>query len=1014
MCGINAIFSYKGASGGVDREELRRVRDSMTLRGPDGRGEWYSVDNRVGLGHRRLAIIDISESGAQPMTTADGDTVITFNGEIYNYRSLRSGLEKKGYRFRSFSDTEVLLRLYEEKGADMLHDLRGMFAFAIWDNRKKGLFLARDPFGIKPLYYSDDGSVFRTASQVKALLKGGHTDTSPEPAGHVGFFLWGHVPSPYTLYRGIRSLPAGAHMWVDDKGRGDAVTYCSIPKILADAERLQSRTAPLDLKARLREAMLESVGRHLVSDVPVGIFLSSGMDSTTLVALAGEISSTDLRTVTLGFREYLGTPDDETGPAERIAGLYATDHQNIWVSKDDFKTDSGRLLDSMDQPSIDGVNSYFISKAAVKAGLKVALSGLGGDELFGSYPSFRQVPKIVDVVAPLTRFPFVGRAFRAVSAPLLRHFTSPKYAGILEYGGSYGGAYLLRRGMFMPWELPEILDAEMVREGLEELQTLARLDETVTSIAGPHLKVAALEMCWYMRNQLLRDADWAGMAHSLEVRTPLVDIRLLSEIASLPASGSSISKLDMAKTPARPLPDEILRRQKTGFSVPVRQWMSDNEAINITGERGLRGWAKYIYSSGFGFALQRKGVGPRIHRNAGPAGTIPVGGSETQINGSSSAEGFRVLSLVTDAFGGHGGIALYNRDVLTALCRHPECKEVVAVPRLMPNPSEPLPDRLTFVAVGAGGKMRYITTVLRILRRDRNFDLLLCGHINLLPLAYMAGLWLRIPILLEVYGIDAWSPTRSRIANRLVNRVGWFISISDITKRRFLGWADLPYEKGFLLPNAVHLEQYGPGEKDGALLDRYGLRDKTVVMTLGRMVGSERYKGFDILMELLPGLSESIPDIAYLIAGDGADRPRLEKKAVTLGVAQRVIFTGLIPEAEKAAHYRLADVYAMPSRGEGFGFVFLEAMACGIPVVGSRKDGGREALRNGELGVLVDPDSKEEITAGILEALKRPRGVIPEGLDYFSYPRFEQRLHGIVGQLIAGRAAAGSQNGSQI
>jgi glycosyltransferase involved in cell wall biosynthesis len=230
--------------------------------------------------------------------------------------------------------------------------------------------------------------------------------------------------------------------------------------------------------------------------------------------------------------------------------------------------------------------------------------------------------------------------------------------------------------------------------------------------------------------------------------------------------------------------------------------------------------------------------------------------------------------------------------------------------------------------------------------------------------------------------------------------------VSEVTKQRFLGWAKLDGDKAFLLPPAIDLGAFRPGPKDTALLGRYGLTGKTVLMTVGRLASDERYKGVDQVLELLPALSKDIPNIAYLVVGDGTDLLRLEEKAKSLRVDDRVVFAGLIPEAEKANHYRLADAYVMPGWGEGFGIVYLEAMACGIPVVASKVDGSREAVRQGTLGILVDPNDQEEIRTGIIEALNRPRGVVPEGLEYFSYDRFEQRLHHIVSDVVRKGAIA--------
>jgi asparagine synthase (glutamine-hydrolysing) len=635
VCGIAAIFSYGDDAPPVDRAELLAIRDRMTSRGPDGEGEWIAPDQRVGLGHRRLAIIDLSENGAQPMFSADGQIAIIFNGEIYNYRELRRSLESRGREFRSTSDTEVLLHLYAEKGEGMLHDLRGMFAFAIWDNRKRGILLARDPFGIKPLYYASDAGTFRAASQVKALLQSNKIDTSPEPAGHAGFFLWGSVPAPFTLYRGIRNLPAGHSLWVDENGCGEPRSYCLISDVIREGE-LTAASGGGEFKAVsnlefLRHELADAISHHLIADVPVGVFLSSGLDSTTIASFASA-EQAGLHTVTLGFGEYRGTAEDEVPLAKKVAQKIRTEHRTIWVSAGDFEEHSDRLFDAMDQPSIDGANTYFVSLAAKRAGMKVALSGLGGDEMFGGYSSFREIPRAARLLSPFGAIPFLGRGFRVIAAPLLKHFTSPKYAGLFEYGTSYGGSYLLRRGFFMPWELPEVLDADLAAEGWQRLQPLLQLERTIAGIASPRAKVAALELSWYMRHQLLRDSDWASMAHSLELRVPFVDLPFLRHAAPRIAGPNPPSKVEMARSAPSELPAGLLDRPKTGFTIPVRDWLlksalssqsaskRDFGTIDLAG-RGLRGWGQYVYSRSTGIPS----IGPSRRRRrqrdkAEPAG----------------------------------------------------------------------------------------------------------------------------------------------------------------------------------------------------------------------------------------------------------------------------------------------------------------------------------------------------------------------------------------------------------
>lgn len=358
----------------------------------------------------------------------------------------------------------------------------------------------------------------------------------------------------------------------------------------------------------------------------------------------------------------------------------------------------------------------------------------------------------------------------------------------------------------------------------------------------------------------------------------------------------------------------------------------------------------------------------------------------------------KTLVLLTDAFGGRGGIALYNRDLLTALCSYDQCHTVVAVPRNISDTIEPLPEKLVYITSGIGGKLKYLKTVFSTFYKYRGFDLIICGHLNLLPLAYILRLWHRAPLVLEIYGIDAWYPPKSMLVRYIAKRVDRVISISNITKRRFREWCHIESNKTSVLPNAIHLEKYGVSEKSKRLLNKYRVDNKVVLMTLGRMSADERYKGFEEVIKVLPDLIKKIPNLVYLVVGDGDDKKRLHQKAIDLKVSDRVIFTGYIDESEKANHFRLADVYVMPSYGEGFGFVLLEAMACGIPVIASIKDGTREAVRDGDLGRLVDPEKPSELVETIFGALTE-KVCIPEGLNYFSFNAFAARLKEIVDTL---------------
>jgi asparagine synthase (glutamine-hydrolysing) len=625
MCGINGILRLDERSPEIDRGELLRTREAMASRGPDGTGLWASEDGRVALAHRRLAILDLTAAGAQPMASADGRVRIVVNGEIYNFRELRRELAGEGVAFRSESDTEVLLALYARDGLAMLPRLRGMYAFALWDDAEGRLVLARDPLGIKPLYYSAEGGVFRFASQVKALLAGGGISTAVDPAGLAGFLLWGSVPEPWTIRRGVRALPAG-HCLVVESGR------VGEPRPHYRFGELPAPPAP-DPGA----AVESSVRAHLVSDVPVAIFLSAGLDSGLIAALARRHLPEPPVTFTLSFDVLAGTPLDEAPLAAATARSLGTRHLERRVGRGDFPALWEQGLAAMDQPSIDGFNTFVVSRVAHDCGLKVVLSGLGGDEIFGSYPSFTQVPRWARLARWGGRVPGLAAAWPGLARTLARD--RRKLPALLARGRSLAGAYFLRRGLFLPEELPALLGRERAAEGLAaydpERDAAAALGEAAalggagaaggvgapggmgapkgvgapgvwapggdgdragedrarrnghSRSADPWLAVHLMESRQYLRNQLLRDADWAGMAHSLEIRVPLVDAWLREQLARLHfAPARTGSKAEAVRRIAPELPPALFRRPKSGFYIPVPEWLEPPRRGSAPQRRG--------------------------------------------------------------------------------------------------------------------------------------------------------------------------------------------------------------------------------------------------------------------------------------------------------------------------------------------------------------------------------------------------------------------------------------------
>lgn len=586
MCGIAGSLSLTTGEP-VSLSAVQAASRSMAMRGPDGSGEWVSGSGDVALAHRRLAIIDLSDTAAQPMADARGRYVITFNGEIYNYRELRDELLSQGVQLRTTSDTEVIVEMFAREGLAALPRLRGMFAFAIWDNERREMVLARDVYGIKPLYLTTVGGEFRFASQVKALLTDAALSRAPDPVGYAGYRLWGSVPEPHTMFAAIRALPAGHSLTIRQGQPVPAsVAFGSIAS--AFAERFEALPDAA-------EALLDSVRHHLVADVEVGCFLSGGVDSGALVGLMRDAGQQHIRTVTLAFDEFAGTPADETHRAIDLAAHYGVDHTVARITRDDFEQSMPLILAAMDQPSIDGVNSWFVARATAEQGLKVALSGLGGDEVMAGYSTFYTVPSMLARRELVDSIPLLSGALREMwrRYAAIAYAATPKARYALDYSDSLERAYLLRRSLLAPTDLRRINGSPLLAQGLAEIadgQMLRSMLEPRPG--GSNRQIAVLESAQYMRNQLLRDTDWASMAHSLEVRVPLVDIPLTKAIAGrLGRFGPHEGKRLLASAPSKPLPVSVVEHEKTGFAIPVASWLKRGGDSN---SKRLDHWAEQV------------------------------------------------------------------------------------------------------------------------------------------------------------------------------------------------------------------------------------------------------------------------------------------------------------------------------------------------------------------------------------------------------------------------------------
>ncbi|MBL7890331.1 MAG: asparagine synthase (glutamine-hydrolyzing) [Bacteroidia bacterium] len=570
MCGINGLVGI--ADIGIAKEKVNAMNERMRHRGPDDSGVF--VEEKIALGHRRLSIIDLSSAGHQPMRSFDGRYQIVYNGELYNFKELKFELQRvvagsgqQSYMFQTNTDTEVIIAAYARWGADCVKRFNGMFAFAIWDTINKELFIARDRLGIKPLYYFYTNGVLGFSSEIRSLLASELLPRKLDQNALIDYLRYQTVHAPDTIVKGVKMLMPGHY--IEMKGESIKIKkYWSLTDNISDASKGKSYE---EVCKDVEHLLTKAVERRLLADVPFGAFLSGGIDSSAVVGLMSKVSSEKVKTFSVTFDE---SEFSEAKYAQLIAKKFNTDHHEIKLSPDDFLKDLPGALKAMDHPSGDGPNTYIVSKATKNAGITMALSGLGGDELFAGYDVFKRSLEL-NKKAWLNTVPLpLRKAGAGVLAKSKPGVASEKIAALLKQRKiNFNTFYPISRQVLMDEQILQILKVDALTENkvlelISNIPITKNQQLTTTSIA---------EISTYMQNVLLRDTDQMSMAHALEVRVPFIDYTLVEYVLGISDQYKSVAspKKLLVDSLGDLLPREIIDRPKMGFTLPWKNWMKN-------------------------------------------------------------------------------------------------------------------------------------------------------------------------------------------------------------------------------------------------------------------------------------------------------------------------------------------------------------------------------------------------------------------------------------------------------
>ena len=962
--------------------------------GPDDEGIYTDQSASLVLGHRRLSLIDLSASGHQPMIDSSGRYVLSFNGEIYNYLEIKAELLREGSIFNTESDTEVILAAFAAWGTQSFERLNGMFAFALWDKKEAQLFLVRDPSGIKPLYFSTHKDGIAFSSEIRGFKPIPYLQ---EENKHWPVFLlaYGHLPEPVTILQNVQPLQKGSYLCYDKKSATYTVNRF---KQFHFSQIITQREKAVSL---VKENLQKAVERHLIADAPIGVFLSGGVDSSIISLLAGEDKKTRLNTVSLYFEE---NDFSEKKCQDILLGKMNCQRSQHLLREEEFHSFFPTILNAMDQPSCDGINTWFISKYAKENGLKAVLSGIGGDELYGGYPSFERIEK-VNVLQKLPN--------KALRSGKYSGAKALKRLGYLSLGGT-AGKYLFLRGQFIPSEIAMQLNMpeEQVWKILKEQPVFDSIEDLT-----PFDQASWMELNMFMQNQLLRDVDVMGMSHGIEIRVPFLDtnfVDLSMKISDPLKSKGRLPKQLLIDSFRDILPESIWNRPKMGFGFPFKKWLKNEELVKIHFSTADKNYQSFIsgkmhWSQFLSLVLIR-------HRGviAGSTSTIqkkaPLSHNTTEGNAPGARPYKKILLLTLRTFSLTGGIEKVSKVAGRALYELGEESGNQLTVYSMYDDSGDVDEKYLPHGSFKGFNIKRLKfTRLSVLNGIKN-DVIVLSHINLLLVGYLIKMLSpKTKLILIAHGIEVWK-SFGGMRRRMLFKCDNILSVSKFTKDKICELNHFPAQKIQVLNNCLDpfLDKPVEKEKDCQLLNKYHLdKEDIVLMTLTRLASREKYKGYDVVIKSLGELRKTNPHLKYLIIGkyDEKEKERLEHLLEKAGLSGYVIFTGFVPDEALAEHFNIADIYIMPSEKEGFGIVFIEAMYYKKPVIAGNKDGSVDALLNGRLGILVNPESQEEVSHAIVEMVSDKDQRIPDHqllMDHFSYPVYKNRWKGILEDLEGG------------